>query len=328
MEPTSAFEAGEAFGRVFLASLLILAFLGGGIFFIVALVKAFKRKTPGWIVAAVISGIVAMIGLVGSIGLAAQGVAKGVLAMKAEAGKKKRITAKGGGYGLEVPGDWKEMPELNEVAGVVAGQVFREQYVMVIENSKADFVGSLAEFDEQSTSLLAGNLTGSDISKREARNIGSYSAMQGRITGRMENVSLVYQCVSVETEHAYYQILAWTLPSREATARPVFEEIFDSFSVDGSVAVSGDQPEGKPAAGDTREMVTAIIGELLDIPLSRIKPGDRFAEDLGADSLDSVELVMAVEDEFHITITDETAAGLKTVDDLVTQVERQIKKEE
>lgn len=323
MEPTSAFEAGEAFGRMFFVGILILAFLGGGVFFIVALVKAFKSKTRGWVIAAVISGLVAFLGLVGSIGLAVQGISKGVLAMRAEAAKKKRVIAKDGGYEIEVPGDWKEMPELNEAAGIIAGHTFRGQYVLIIRNLKTDFVGDLADFDDQSTNLLAENLTDSGISGREVRNVGSYPGRYSRITGITDNMSLVYHSASVETDHAFYQLLAWTLPSREVVAMPVFQEIFDSFHVDEAAAVTDNdnQPEVKPAADNAREKINAIIGEQLDIPLSRIKPGDRFIEDLGADSLDAVELIMAVEEEFDITIDDQTAESLKTVDDFVRLIE-------
>ncbi len=59
-----------------------------------------------------------------------------------------------------------------------------------------------------------------------------------------------------------------------------------------------------------------IISEQLGVDKSKVTPEASFAGDLGADSLDSVELIMAIEDEFEIEITDEDAEKLKTVGEL------------
>jgi acyl carrier protein len=59
--------------------------------------------------------------------------------------------------------------------------------------------------------------------------------------------------------------------------------------------------------------ITKIIEEQLGVEADRIKPEASFIEDLNADSLDIVELVMAMEEEFDMEIPDEDAEGLKTV---------------
>lgn len=58
-----------------------------------------------------------------------------------------------------------------------------------------------------------------------------------------------------------------------------------------------------------------IIAEQLGISEDQIKPESRFIEDLGADSLDIVELVMAMEEEFSTNIPDEDAEKIQTVQD-------------
>lgn len=58
-----------------------------------------------------------------------------------------------------------------------------------------------------------------------------------------------------------------------------------------------------------------IIAEQLGISEDQIKPESRFIEDLGADSLDIVELVMAMEEEFSTNIPDEEAEKIQTVQD-------------
>lgn len=61
------------------------------------------------------------------------------------------------------------------------------------------------------------------------------------------------------------------------------------------------------------EKVRKIIEEQLGVETDRIKPEASFLEDLGADSLDIVELVMAMEEEFEVEIPDDEAEKLKTV---------------
>ena len=61
--------------------------------------------------------------------------------------------------------------------------------------------------------------------------------------------------------------------------------------------------------------VRSIIADQLGITEEEIKPESKFIEDLGADSLDIVELVMALEEEFGLEIPDEEADKLKTVGD-------------
>jgi acyl carrier protein len=69
------------------------------------------------------------------------------------------------------------------------------------------------------------------------------------------------------------------------------------------------------------ERVKEIIVELLGVEPEKIAMDARFREDLGADSLDLVELVMAFEEEFGGTISDEEAQQIKTVGDVVRYIE-------
>lgn len=64
---------------------------------------------------------------------------------------------------------------------------------------------------------------------------------------------------------------------------------------------------------DIFEKVKKIVAEQLGVDEAEVKPEASFANDLGADSLDTVELVMALEEEFDIEIPDEAAEGIGTV---------------
>jgi acyl carrier protein len=71
--------------------------------------------------------------------------------------------------------------------------------------------------------------------------------------------------------------------------------------------------------------VKEIVAEQLSIEESeKIKPESNFANDLGADSLDVVELVMALEEEFEIEIPDEAAEGIATVQAAVDYIKEQV----
>jgi acyl carrier protein len=66
--------------------------------------------------------------------------------------------------------------------------------------------------------------------------------------------------------------------------------------------------------------VQKIVSEQLGVDASEVKPEASFANDLGADSLDTVELVMALEEEFDIEIPDEAAEEIATVQNAVDYI--------
>ena len=73
-----------------------------------------------------------------------------------------------------------------------------------------------------------------------------------------------------------------------------------------------------------KDKVHEIIVEQLGVDAGEVKDGASFIDDLGADSLDTVELVMAFEEEFDIEIPDEDAEKLNTVGDAVKYLEGKI----
>ena len=72
---------------------------------------------------------------------------------------------------------------------------------------------------------------------------------------------------------------------------------------------------------DTLEKVKKIIVEQLGVDADEVTPEASFVDDLGADSLDTVELVMAFEEEFGIDVPDEEAEKLTSVGAVITYVE-------
>ena len=70
------------------------------------------------------------------------------------------------------------------------------------------------------------------------------------------------------------------------------------------------------------EKVQKIVAEQLNVELDKVQMETSFLEDLNADSLDQVELIMAVEDEFGIEVPDEVAQEIRTVGDIVRVLEQ------
>jgi acyl carrier protein len=69
------------------------------------------------------------------------------------------------------------------------------------------------------------------------------------------------------------------------------------------------------------EKVKSIIAEQLGVKIEEVKPEASFIDDLGADSLDTVELIMALEEEFNIEIPDEDAEKMTKVGDAIKYIE-------
>jgi acyl carrier protein len=69
------------------------------------------------------------------------------------------------------------------------------------------------------------------------------------------------------------------------------------------------------------QKIKTIVSEQLGVELSTVVEDAQFTEDLGADSLDTVELVMALEEAFDIEISDEAAQSVKKVGDVIRLIE-------
>ena len=74
------------------------------------------------------------------------------------------------------------------------------------------------------------------------------------------------------------------------------------------------------------EKVRKLLAEQLNIAPDKIDLKSRVIEDLGADSLDVVEMLMVLEDEFNVTVSDEESLQLKTVGDIVNLIDSKTQK--
>lgn len=70
------------------------------------------------------------------------------------------------------------------------------------------------------------------------------------------------------------------------------------------------------------DKVKEIVSRELSVSQDKLTLDTRLSEDLGADSLDAVELIMALEDEFGVSISDDAAQGIKKLSDIVNYLEQ------
>jgi acyl carrier protein len=75
---------------------------------------------------------------------------------------------------------------------------------------------------------------------------------------------------------------------------------------------------------EQKKTITGIIVDKLGVSADKVTPEADIVTDLGADSLDQVEIVMAVEDAFNIEISDDDAEKIKTVKDIFEYVEKRL----
>ena len=73
------------------------------------------------------------------------------------------------------------------------------------------------------------------------------------------------------------------------------------------------------------EKIQEMLAEALNVPVEKVTPDAKIVEDLGADSLDVVELLSRLEDEYGVMIPDEDVETLATVADVATAIEKLVK---
>ncbi len=69
------------------------------------------------------------------------------------------------------------------------------------------------------------------------------------------------------------------------------------------------------------EMLKKIVSEILGVDIREIKPESSFVDDLGADSLDLLQIVMGMEEKFNVKIPEEDLTGIVTVQDAIDRIE-------
>jgi acyl carrier protein len=107
----------------------------------------------------------------------------------------------------------------------------------------------------------------------------------------------------------------------------MFKSVLSLALIVGAAAFAPTPAFNRPSSSlfmsaDLEAKVKGIVAEQLGCDLDKIVPEASFIEDLGADSLDTVELIMAIEEEFDTEIPEEEAASIATVKDAIDFVSK------
>lgn len=225
MEQSQAFQDGYFIGRILGAVLVMVLVGGGGAFFIYALVKAFTRKTTGWILTAVVMGLLGF----ALVSMIIFGIAMGISKVVKQSDLDQVLTSRDGRYSISVPRAWKANPEPDGMTCLEARSAFPARYLTVIALDKSYVRRPLADYAEVSSRRIQEAAKNGVRSQPESLVLGSYPALRYRITGTLEESQFVYHLTFVETPEALSQISCWSLQSDEGFARPIFERVAASF---------------------------------------------------------------------------------------------------
>jgi len=221
--------------------------LGLGVLFILALVKSCTRKTTGWIITAVISGIFCCVLVVSGVVVA---IGAFTHARSNQDTQTWCMTSDDDTMSLDLPQSWKPHKGLHKLSILSASNLLSEQYVIVIRESRQDYVGSIDDYAKTISKSMSAKIKDSSASEFKELVIHSHAARQCTRHGVVNNVSVAYLLTCIETEDSFYQVLTWTVASQEKHNRPVFEEVALSFKTKGHAVI--DKEDDDDTAEDSK----------------------------------------------------------------------------
>ena len=314
----------------------IIILIGAAATVIVPIVLAVRRKSALWAIIAVLAAIFVTAILSAGAYQAYKALLPG---LKRKLAAPKPIGTPDGKFTLMAPGDWTTQPRLlvSKDISFGIGHLQREQYLTLVAESREEFGGSLAQYMETVSDMVAkaGAVPAEGAPQPIAA--GPLHGLQQRLSRQLDKNSVSYLLTVYETKSHFCQLLQWTLADRADETFPVFQDVALSFrAVEGPpdqpapdfVAPPEPAPDAAAAAlvpgPDLPAAVRRLVAELLGADPEKLTPASRLKEDLGADELDSVELIMALEEASGRTISDEEAAAALTIGDLTALIERKL----
>jgi hypothetical protein len=221
------YDVGVVIGAVIGVILLI----GIPIFFIVSLVFAIRQKTTVWIIMSIISGFLSLI----LFGLFSYGVYKGISSLdtytnnEAVVPENRVIVSLDSLCQITIPEHWTLLNNLHDDASMQAGNLSREEYLIVLNDYKMDFAGSLEEHVDITLSTLMSNIGNAVVENSEHIIINGYRAIRHKVRGDVDRTTIVYLQTTIEGDNAFYQIISWTLPSKEEISMEIFKNTILTF---------------------------------------------------------------------------------------------------
>lgn len=196
--------------------------------FIFTLVMALTRKTKGWIIGAVVSGLIGLLFIGGALGM---GFYSGFKAAKASR-ESQVFTSTDGLCSITGTPGWRVLDLEAPDATLQVENLFAEEYLIIIPDAKVELgddflLEEFAEIASGQTLESVGEGEGGELVELE---IGGLPAFQREVRGIIEGNDISYHLTYLEGEDYFYQIMAWTLTVKKATVFPKLEAAAATFS--------------------------------------------------------------------------------------------------
>ncbi|TVQ25511.1 MAG: hypothetical protein EA367_00840, partial [Leptolyngbya sp. DLM2.Bin15] len=158
------------------------------------------------------------------------------------------VTSLDGTIALRLPKGWQRAQDLHDQAELQIANEAEQLYIIVLTDLKASRTerSDLSIDDHASFTLnaLSSRLAEPSISPpTDVQRIGSYRARQVKVQGHLDSVAITYLHTTIETRHAFYQILAWTAPEQFDSHREQLQTVIDSFQERSRLFPQQDEPQ-------------------------------------------------------------------------------------
>jgi hypothetical protein len=131
---------------------------------------------------------------------------------------------------VTVPGNWVQNDKLHEDGDLGAEHRVGELYMVLLDESKADFDGmTLKEHSDLTLGIMKENLANVDLSEPKSLTINGCPALQYVVKGSMDKIKIVFIHTTIETKSSFCQMLTWTLGSEWDQNQVTLYKVIDSF---------------------------------------------------------------------------------------------------
>ena len=147
------------------------------------------------------------------------------------------ITSDDGKVQATTPGNWKKRTDLHEDGMLQAANAIEENYIVVIPDNKADLDDEMtveSHSDLTRSTILESIKDGQQTAGPIMLTINGRPAVQYELRGVVSGIKVVYLHTTADGEDKFYQILAWTMPSKYQKNKPILESVVNSFKETGA----------------------------------------------------------------------------------------------
>lgn len=229
---SDAYQLGYRIGQI-VGGLLLLFVL---VMFVVSLVQFIRTRKRGWLIGLIVTVVPIFLCFLAAVSI---GFYQGFKSAKAglntyssdeEVGPDRILSVTGTPLQMKIPEHWSPLSGLHDDASLQAGNLLREEYLIVLVDNRLDFAGDFSEFADLTQSMITQSLLLGSRSDEKELSLGGIPAKQCTIEGQIEGLNICYLHTSLEGVDHFYQVISWTLKSRKPTAFSTFQDVLGTIS--------------------------------------------------------------------------------------------------